>query len=380
MSEGLSRDPQIRPASTSTRIDAAHVPSDTPEAADRVHEPPKEMIDAIVGSDAQHIGEQMRRQTSELATHLLTQRRRLDQRESECNSRMAQLEQELRTARLLIREHQRRMSDRRLESHELVVGSAAGQSADKQSPAHGVQGRQNELLQDWQRRRQVLEQSETALLAQQRELEAYRQRLQQERRVLEDRCRSDRQQLCDEKQATDAEIDQKRNSLDRWRRSLEKRQVALKQLYGEIMRMHRESLEMRVCTEQLWAELCGAAPEPQLTRKLDELRGKLADHYRLANQSLAEQKDEITELLGRLGEQQKKIQDQRSELEFCVKRRQTEIEQEAARLAARGQELDARETDVYRLREQWESQRREYQEEIRRLMAKLRDATLVHLA
>jgi hypothetical protein len=112
-----------------------------------------------------------------------------------------------------------------------------------------------------------------------------------------------------------------------------------------------------------------------LTQKLGRLRRGLADQFQLASDTLARQKDELQELTSRLGEQQRRIQNQRAEVQQWVARRQAELEDEAARLLARQQQLDQRESEVDRLCEQWDAQRREYQEEIRRLMSRLRDLT-----
>jgi hypothetical protein len=130
---------------------------------------------------------------------------------------------------------------------------------------------------------------------------------------------------------------------------------------------------MRLCTEQLWAELSDKASAPELTQRLGQLRQGLADHFRLASQSLAKQKDEVRQLLTRLGEQQKRIQGQRDELQRWARGRQKELQQEAERLIARKDQLDRQESEIGRLREQWDAQRREYQEEIRRLMSKMRE-------
>ena len=144
-------------------------------------------------------------------------------------------------------------------------------------------------------------------------------------------------------------------------------------------RMHRESLEMRLCTEQLWADLSGRASQPELTQRLARLRRGLADHFQLASQSLARQKDELQQLLSRLARQQKKIEVQRTELQRWAAQRQTALEEEAARLLSRQHALDRQDVEIRGLREQWEAQRREYQEEIRGLMSRLRQASAAQM-
>jgi chromosome segregation ATPase len=105
----------------------------------------------------------------------------------------------------------------------------------------------------------------------------------------------------------------------------------------------------------------------------------LADHFQLASQSLARQKDELQQLLSRLARQQKKIEVQRTELQRWAAQRQTALEEEAARLLSRQHVLDRQDAEIRGLREQWEAQRREYQEEIRRLMSRLRQASAAQM-
>ena len=97
--------------------------------------------------------------------------------------------------------------------------------------------------------------------------------------------------------------------------------------------MHRESLEMRLCTEQLWADLSGRASEPQSTQRLARLRRGLADHFQLASQSLGHaKKTNCNNSCPAWHASRRKSRSERTELQRWAAQRQTALEEEAARL------------------------------------------------
>ena len=55
-------------------------------------------------------------------------------------------------------------------------------------------------------------------------------------------------------------IARKSEQLQRKSESLDRRQAAMDQLQADVTRMHRESLELRLATEELWVRLSGKAP------------------------------------------------------------------------------------------------------------------------
>ncbi len=76
---------------------------------------------------------------------------------------------------------------------------------------------------------------------------------------------------------------------------------------------------------------------------------------------------------GDLGQQLQALEAKRAELGAWAERRHTDIESQAARLVAREQELDRQQHHYEQLESQWHLERADYQAEIRRLLATLRD-------
>ena len=74
-----------------------------------------------------------------------------------------------------------------------------------------------------------------------------------------------------------------------------------------------------------------------------------------------------------LAQQLEALEAQRAELGAWAERRHADIEAQAARLVAREQELDRQQQHYEQMESQWHIERTDYQAEIRRLLATIRD-------
>ena len=146
---------------------------------------------------------------------------------------------------------------------------------------------------------------------------------------------------------------------------------------SDVAETQRETLEIRLATEELWARLCGTMAPAALTQSLSQIRLKLAEQNRFVERDLAEQKSELHALSTRLAEQHEKLTRQKHELETWVQQRHEQIEQQAASLVAREQELDSQETAFSRREKAWQNERVGLQQEIRRLLRQLRQVDKV---
>jgi hypothetical protein len=142
-----------------------------------------------------------------------------------------------------------------------------------------------------------------------------------------------------EHRKTMAELDEKRQTLERRARRVDQCQAAFKKLRDEVERKHRETLEIRLCTEELWAQLSGVAPPAALTRSLGRIRAKLAEHYLQANSELGERKRELEAIHSQLAEEHKNLVEHKRRFEQWLAGRQEELDQQATRLIARERQL-----------------------------------------
>jgi chromosome segregation ATPase len=153
---------------------------------------------------------------------------------------------------------------------------------------------------------------------------------------------------------------------------LEGRRAELERLRMEVREAQRETLEMRLATEELWSQLTLAAPPSSLARSLGRLRQRLADHYRLANAELSEQRQEMESLRTRLNEHHERLAQREHELQDWFERRQADLQQQSESLAAREEDVERREAEVRQLHETWQEERAALQREIRGLLQSCR--------
>lgn len=449
------------------RVDAAHFVAAGPAA-----EAPRAegIVAASVGEAAQ--SERVHKQAAQLAGALRERQREIDHRDAQVNARLAQLETEMRAARLWLAEReaeiavreqdcQRRQTELNARRRRLV--EAARRRAAASRPPENWTERQIELAEQkralelgrsalqtreqavaereqvWQRRRQEeedslaerwqkvqareaaslelirrlqagLERRREALEQGARQAAAERERIDAERRSVDQRWRAEfatrrqqleeaeaalgqsqaavdrlHQELANQRAALVEEAKQERARLEAERRQaaeeLEKKRAmlerrgehvdqcrrALKRLRGELGQMHRETLEIRLATEELWAQLAGSAPPAALTHSLGRIRSKLADQYRLANTELQGQRKELEDIRQQLAAQHQRLLEDKRQFERWALTQHAEAEAQAARLVAREHQLSEMEAAMSDRQFRWEADRLELHREIRRL-------------
>ncbi len=142
------------------------------------------------------------------------------------------------------------------------------------------------------------------------------------------------------------EIEERHRAIERRSKRVDRSGATLEQLRRELDRRHREALENRLATEELWAKLAGRAAPETLERSLGRIRARLAEQYRQANAELQERTDQIERLQGRVAEQHKRLLRQKREMEQWLAACRREMERESARAVARRQEFDRREREL----------------------------------
>jgi hypothetical protein len=164
--------------------------------------------------------------------------------------------------------------------------------------------------------------------------------------------------------------------LDERERELEEREASLAGVQAELATTQREVLEMRLATEETWSQLSGALAPASLARSISQVRAKLADHYRIAIEEMVDRQQQLEMVRRELSEQLQQLAGQRNELQQWAERRQCDLEQQAARLIAREQELDRQQRHYEERESRWQVERGDYQSEIRSLLAALREVEL----
>jgi len=359
-----------------TRIDAAHlIHSRRPEKQEDTPPPPTgvnsgERDLAEPRTHDQVLVGQMHRQADQLAMRLRARQEELDHREARVNARVAQLESDAAAARLWLRERVVHLNER-----EATIASREAQFDTQTRESSGnVSAREEALVQmaeTLKSQQQEIEQSETRLTDAQAEIQRLRDELSTMRSHLLQENQRYRAEVEAEQARQTADLETRQAAVTRRAEEVEKSRAALERLRGELGRMHRDTLEVRLATEELWAQLSGDAPPAALTRSLGKIRTQLADHYRQANAELKQQKDELQEIHDRLAEQYDNVVTHKARFERWMESRRGEVDQQAARLVDREEQLDQQETKLAEKENLWQAERFAFEKEIRRLRAEL---------
>jgi hypothetical protein len=390
-----------------TRVDAPH------EAAELVREAPadepmpspKPVLDESV---CQQIG----LQAAQLSAHLRSRQEELDHREAELNSRVACLESDARTARLWLDQREADLASRTdvidetnrelaarlatVAKMEEDIARRASELAEREadlleqeretkrrlarlatveeSQQRNVSVSDLEHAEELQRvaqaldsRRQWIDQAEQRLAASQAEVQELCEQLAADHRNFAEMSASLREQIDVERRQAMEEIEAKRQSVERRARNVDESSAALRQLRAELGRVHKETLEIRLATEELWARLSGAAPPATLTQSLGRIRAKLAEQHQQVQADTAEQKRVLEAVRAELLAQHEKLVEQKRQFEQWATACHEDCQQQASRLVAREQELHDREIQIRHQAQRWQAERLRLQLELRRL-------------
>jgi hypothetical protein len=334
----------------SLRIDPPHV---SPQYADV---PPADEATDSTDPLLEHeeAWAQMRTQARQLAELLRARQEELDRREANVYAQAATWEQEARSGRLWLNGQIDALA------HRDATVSLASAEASSSFSAMGAS-----LDERWD----ALARAE-ALLAQDRlEIDALRKMAEAEASRWREQAASERQQLAALRRQTEEELQQKRDAAAQETSRLEARRSELEQIKERVRESERETLEMRLATEELFGQLAAAVPPALLTRSLGRVRQRLADQLRLANTELADQKQELELLRVRLRDHHDQLARRRQELNEWFERRQSELQQQAEALALREEELRRQEEQCQQAQNRWCEERLGYRQQIRELLA-----------
>ncbi|MCP4189243.1 MAG: hypothetical protein GY768_01300 [Planctomycetaceae bacterium] len=392
---------------STTRVDAAHLP--IAEEVPHSVEPSMDLLSAIAGQNPQQAAEQSREQATELAMLLQEKQRFLDQRESELNARSALLENDLRNSRLRPAHHVNEQDEEastntsEIEPSPMEYGIDLAQALTEEEslgkPSPLTRGATNQPAEPaktdesqsnptrWrfddrddnnQRTQPILsmeEDSEEIEIAATVPLQSSNHSTESSVATPPPTPTGETVEDLPEQQR---ELNEQRDALIRRKVQLDSRSAHVEQLYEQVTHLHREALELQLSTESLWTELNADHPGAEdLSKQLSETRARLADHYRLTNETLAERKDELHSLREELNSQETRLRQQRRELQMWADRRYDEIETRTAHLIRREREIDRMEADFARQSIQWQQQREDYRQEIERLSWELRSDSAV---
>ncbi len=290
--------------SQDTRIDAAHFRSGqdpqpaSPSIAESTEQESPFAADELSQPELELESRRIERQAAQLAEHLRNRQKDLDHREAQLNAAIAQLESDLRSARMWLLEQeaahdqQRQKIDarekellerlRRLAATDAALKRRLASNAEADHPLQQFQSESRELLQQasalkeerrqWEIQRQKeLETAENRLAQAHAEIQKLHEQLAAGCRQLQAEIHSQRQRLVAQQRQGLAELAEKRQALQRLGGQVDQRHAALVRPRNELQQTHRQTLEICLATEELWAQLSTAVPPADLTRFLAQI-------------------------------------------------------------------------------------------------------------
>ncbi|MGL4511659.1 MAG: hypothetical protein ACRCT8_01100 [Lacipirellulaceae bacterium] len=170
----------------------------------------------------------------------------------------------------------------------------------------------------------------------------------------------------------------KRQGDDQRRREeeLDRREESLKRLQAELQVTQREVLDMRLATEETWAQLTGALAPAALSRSIARVRGQLADYYATSLKEMAEGRGALRDAATQVSQEFRRLAERRAALEEWANRRHEELGAAAQRLECREHELDRQQRSYEELEAQWAAERNDLREQLRTLLRELRTEPL----
>ena len=176
-----------------------------------------------------------------------------------------------------------------------------------------------------------------------------RESLVRERHQLLKTFESDRQRLKETHVLATKRLEEERAEWASQNKRVEQMRTSLERSREELGRMHRETLEVRLATEELWLRLAGDSASETLTDSLERIRTKLAEQNRSALVHVEKQKEELKQLRQQLLSQQENLLQRRDELDLWANRCEEALLEKESQLQKREEELDRQQASAYEI-------------------------------
>ncbi len=221
------------------------------------------------------------------------------------------------------------------------------------------------------KRRAKLDEAELKLAEAQAKSAMLRERLREARQQFREELRDERRRLVVEQREAAAELQKQRDGLARRSRYVDNCHAKLVQLRAELSDMHRETLEVRLATEELWVQLSGTTPAAALAESLAEMRDRLRRQYQESAADFDRQRADLDTARAEMAEQLEAVMKRKQEVDAWARRQEDELRQQAKRLREREADIHRRENDLNDATHLRESERLAFEAEIHHLKRRI---------
>lgn len=290
-------------------------------------------------------------------------------------SELEQLQEQSEAALAELAERERRIDLRQQEIETAIqryerLGVAEERVATLQAEVTAIATREHHLSK-----------AETLLAEERSAFADSRKRLIRAEREHNERASGERKSLDSDRAAWRTEVKSVAKQNDHREAQQDRREESLQRLQRELQASQREVLEMRLATEETWAQLTGLLTPAALTKSIATVRVRLADHYSHTLQDIADGRGALRDASKQVAEELRLVEERQIMIEEWANRRHEELGEAASRMEAREHELNRQQRAFEQFEARWATERSDYREQIRLLLAELRtDEAPVKLA
>ena len=231
-----------------------------------------------------------------------------------------------------------------------------------------------ESLAAFAKREVLLEETESVLAAELADLAKQREDHTRQCHLEKQSLAAERNTFEEDKAAWLAEQKSLIEASERRQAEIDRRETALERMQTELQTTQRELLEMRLATEETWAQLTGILAPAALTKSISKVRAELADHYQHALQQLSEGRGKLREASAKISTEFEALEKRHMAVEEWAARRHDDLGQAAARLEGRENELNRQQRQYEAFEARWAAERESYRQQIKKLLNELRDS------
>jgi len=136
-------------------------------------------------------------------------------------------------------------------------------------------------------------------------------------------------------------LDKREQRLREQRQSLERMQRLLARERHEALKIHGETLELRLAVEHVWSQLSALADPVEFSRTIEQVRSDLQQHYALQKQEIQQLLEKSHIAAQQLDERQRRLETSRAQWQSWLDAQHKNLEARTTQLDARQRQLDS---------------------------------------
>ncbi|HUE13100.1 MAG TPA: hypothetical protein VMR25_02945, partial [Planctomycetaceae bacterium] len=219
--------------------------------------------------------------------------------------------------------------------------------------------------------RSLLEEREQSLAREHALIAESRRTLKTELAIRTDTLAHDQGNWEREREARESELHRREEALAADSERLESRRQRLDGLRIELEDTHRNTLEMRMAIEEVWAQLSQQMGMDDAKRRLADMQRLLEDDWQQIRDAIGHERRELAELQAAVQAQRIELEREKLAARHAADERQASFDKLRKDLADEDSALRAREEELARVREQWLGEKLEVEAIIRGLLVQL---------